>query len=80
MDCVCIYGYALFVYIPITVRGQDQRTPLLIVQILAVIPFDWVRWMLVGIAATISSVFLAGNLFMVRYLPRCMHTLTPIRN
>lgn len=50
MDCVCIYGYALFVYIPITM--------------LAIIPFDWVRWMLVGIAATISSLFLAGNLFM----------------
>lgn len=69
MDCVCIYGYALFVYIPITVRALTSALPLLIVQILAVIPFDWVRWMLVGIAATISSVFLAGNLFMVRHPP-----------
>lgn len=33
---------------------------------LAVIPFDWLRWVLVGIAAAISSVFLAGNFFAVR--------------
>jgi len=50
MDCVCIYGYALFVYLPVTM--------------LALIPLDWVRWLLVGVAALVSSLFLAGNLFV----------------
>jgi hypothetical protein len=47
LDCLCIYGYALFVFIPVT--------------IVSVAPFHWLQWLLVGLAGATSTLFLVGN-------------------
>jgi hypothetical protein len=49
LDALCIYGYALFIYIPAA--------------ILSPIPSSIARWILVAIACGISTTFLVGNFF-----------------
>jgi len=49
MDIVCIYGYSLFIYVPIS--------------FLSVIPYEWLQWTLIGIAAAISTSLLVLNFF-----------------
>jgi len=51
MDVLCIYGYSFFVYIPIS--------------FLSVIPFDWIKWVMVGIATAISTSLIMSNFFKV---------------
>jgi len=50
IEILCIYGYSLFVYIPVA--------------LLCIIPFDWVKWMVVGIGCLFSTAFLIVNLWM----------------
>jgi len=49
IDCLCIYGYALFIFIPIT--------------IVSVAPIEWFRWTMVAAAGAVSTVFLVANLW-----------------
>jgi len=49
VQIVCFYGYSLFVFLPIAV--------------LCILPFDWLRWALIGAAVADSIVFLVMNLF-----------------
>jgi len=49
VQIVCIYGYSLFVFIPIAV--------------LCIIPIDWLRWVLIEVATFDSIVFLVMNFF-----------------
>eukprot|EP01133_Synstelium_polycarpum_P016316 gene16316-19405_t len=49
LDMLCIYGYSLFIYVPIS--------------ILCVIPQPIVQWVLVGLACLLSGAFLVTNIF-----------------
>lgn len=49
VQIVCIYGYSLFVFLPIAV--------------LCIIPFEWLRWLLIGLATADSILFLGMNFF-----------------
>jgi len=49
LDCLCIYGYALSIYIPVAV--------------ICVAPSEIVRWVIVGVAGLISTAFLVVNFF-----------------
>jgi len=50
LDTVCIYGYSLSIYIPIS--------------IICVVPFSIMQWVLVAFAAAISGWFLVSNLMV----------------
>jgi hypothetical protein len=50
MQLLCIYGYSLFIYFPIAIP--------------CILPYEWLRWVLVGIACIISTVFLVLNLWI----------------
>jgi len=49
LDCLCIYGYALTIYIPVAV--------------VCVAPSEIIRWVLVGVAGLLSTGFLVVNFF-----------------
>jgi len=49
MEILCIYGYSFFIFLPVS--------------FLSIVPFDWVRWLLIGIAAAISTTFIVANFF-----------------
>ncbi|EGC29720.1 hypothetical protein DICPUDRAFT_51115 [Dictyostelium purpureum] len=49
LDMLCIYGYAMFIYIPASV--------------LCVIPNTLIQWIIVAVAAVVSGVFLVTNIF-----------------
>ncbi|CAB1342217.1 unnamed protein product [Coregonus sp. 'balchen'] len=44
LETVCVYGYSLFIYIPTSV--------------LWILPFEWLRWLLILVAMVISGSFL----------------------
>lgn len=50
LETVCVYGYSLFVYIPTSV--------------LWIIPFEWLRWLLIVVAMVIS-----GSLLVLTFWP-----------
>ncbi|KAJ8385864.1 hypothetical protein AAFF_G00179300 [Aldrovandia affinis] len=50
LETVCVYGYSLFVYIPTSV--------------LWIIPFEWLRWLLILVAMVIS-----GSLLVITFWP-----------
>jgi len=49
VQIVCIYGYSLFVFIPVSV--------------LCIITYEWLRWLLIGAATGLSVLFLVMNFF-----------------
>ncbi|EGG18851.1 Yip1 domain-containing protein [Cavenderia fasciculata] len=49
IDMACIYGYSLFIFVPISV--------------LCVIPIGIVQWVIVGFGALVSGAFLVTNIF-----------------
>uniref|UniRef100_A0A3P8W526 Protein YIPF n=1 Tax=Cynoglossus semilaevis TaxID=244447 RepID=A0A3P8W526_CYNSE len=50
LETVCVYGYSLFIYIPTS--------------ILWIIPFEWLRWMLILVAMVIS-----GSVLVLTFWP-----------
>ncbi|KAI1884478.1 hypothetical protein AGOR_G00226800 [Albula goreensis] len=50
LETVCVYGYSLFIYIPTSV--------------LWIIPFEWLRWLLIMVAMVIS-----GSLLVITFWP-----------
>jgi len=50
ISMLCIYGYSLFVYLPIT--------------LLCLIPQTWAKWVFVGVGLALSTGFLVVNLWM----------------
>jgi len=49
LQTLCIYGYSLFIFIPIS--------------ILCIIPFEFVRWIIIAAAAALSTLFLLMNFY-----------------
>jgi len=49
LDILCIYGYSFFIYLPVSV--------------LCVIPFDYVRWIVIGLGGLISTALVILNFF-----------------
>ncbi|KAL6049122.1 Yip1 domain-containing protein [Balamuthia mandrillaris] len=49
LQILCIYGYAMFVFIPAAA--------------VCILPFEWLRWLTVGLAVGLSLVFLLMNFF-----------------
>lgn len=50
MQLLCIYGYALFIYIPVS--------------LVCIAPFNWLRWVVLGVACGLSTAFLVLNLWV----------------
>ncbi|XP_028842634.1 protein YIPF2 [Denticeps clupeoides] len=50
LETVCVYGYSLFIYIPTSV--------------LWIIPFEWLRWLLIVVAMVIS-----GSVLVITFWP-----------
>jgi len=50
LEMICIYGYALFIYVPVA--------------LLCIIPLTWLRWVIIGIACADSTLFLVINIWM----------------
>lgn len=50
LETVCVYGYSLFIYIPTS--------------ILWIIPYEWLRWMLIAVAMVIS-----GSVLVLTFWP-----------
>lgn len=50
LETVCVYGYSLFIYIPTS--------------ILWIVPYEWLRWMLIAVAMVIS-----GSLLVLTFWP-----------
>lgn len=49
LQMVCLYGYAMFIFIPVSV--------------LCILPFNWLRWILIGAGTLTSLVFIVMNFF-----------------
>jgi len=47
LECVCVYGYSLSIFVPIS--------------ILWLIPFDWLRWLLVLVGAVTSGLVIVST-------------------
>jgi len=47
---LCIYGYSLFIYLPVSV--------------LCILPVTWIKWVFVGVGLVLSTGFLVVNLWM----------------
>jgi len=50
IEVFCIYGYSLFIYLPVSA--------------LCIIPINWAKWVIVGVGLALSSGFLVVNLWM----------------
>lgn len=50
LETVCVYGYSLFIYIPTSV--------------LWILPFEWLRWLLIMVAMVIS-----GSVLVLTFWP-----------
>ena len=89
VEVVTVWGYAMFVWIPVSVRTIYLSFPVLLpktnfVQILCIIPIAILRWVLSGIGFAVSGYFLVANIYPVLVSVRhpCllspMMTLTPL--
>ena len=89
VEVVTVWGYAMFVWIPVSVRMIYLSCPVLLpktnfVQILCIIPIAILRWVLSGIGFAVSGYFLVANIYPVLVSVRhpCllspMMTLTPL--
>jgi len=50
IELLCIYGYSLFIYIPVA--------------LLCIIPYNWAQWTIIGLACAVSTGFLVINIWM----------------
>eukprot|EP00744_Colponema_vietnamica_P000370 GILI01000648.1.p1 GENE.GILI01000648.1~~GILI01000648.1.p1 ORF type:complete len:353 (+),score=129.40 GILI01000648.1:86-1144(+) len=66
VQVICIYGYSLFVFIPLT--------------LLSIIPYEAARWVFVTLGLLMSSSFLLSNFWreMDRYIPKQKYILLAV--
>ena len=69
VEAVTVWGYAMFVWIPVSVRAYSllgyQSATLTLSQILCIVPIALLRWVLCGIAFALSGYFLVANIYPV---------------
>lgn len=67
-EALGVWGYSLFVWIPVSVRTRLRCTVFrvtVVLQILCVIPISILRWVLVGLAFCLSGYFLVANVYPI---------------
>lgn len=68
VDALGVWGYALFVWIPVSVgclASMDCRSTNKQQQVLCVIPESITRWVLVGVAFGLSGYYLGANVYPI---------------
>lgn len=85
VEVVTVWGYAMFVWIPVSVRTIYLSLPVQLVkwtrfQILCIIPVALLRWVLSGIGFALSGYFLVANIYPVLVSVRHPSLLSPMHD